>query len=62
MTIGDGAYVGSGSVITEDVAAGALALARGRQVEKPGWVARFRRRMAARKKARAAALTTGRAF
>ena len=33
---------GSGSVITKDVAADALALARGQQVEKPGWAARFR--------------------
>ena len=37
MTIGDGAYVGSGSVITEDVPADALALGRARQVNKPDW-------------------------
>lgn len=37
VTIGDGAYVGSGSVITKDVAPGALAVARGRQIERPGW-------------------------
>ena len=42
VTIGAGAYVGAGSVIVEDVAADALALARGRQVEKPGWAAQFR--------------------
>jgi len=42
VTIGDGGYVASGSVITEDVAPDALAIARGRQVEKPGWAARFR--------------------
>ena len=36
VTIGDGAYVGSGSVITEDVPADALAIGRGRQVNKPG--------------------------
>jgi len=42
VTIGDHAYVASGSVITEDVEAGALAIARGRQVNKPGWVKRFR--------------------
>ena len=36
------AYVGSGSVITEDVAPDALALGRGRQAEKPGWAAAFR--------------------
>lgn len=36
VTVGDGAVVAAGSVITEDVAADALALARGRQVQKPG--------------------------
>ncbi len=49
VRIGDGAYVGSGSVITEDVAPGALALGRGRQVEKPGWAERFRAAMSKRK-------------
>jgi bifunctional UDP-N-acetylglucosamine pyrophosphorylase / glucosamine-1-phosphate N-acetyltransferase len=34
--VGDGALTGSGSVITEDVPAEALALARARQVNKPG--------------------------
>jgi bifunctional UDP-N-acetylglucosamine pyrophosphorylase/glucosamine-1-phosphate N-acetyltransferase len=43
VTVGDGAYVGSGSAITADVTADALAIARGRQVEKPGWAADFRR-------------------
>jgi bifunctional UDP-N-acetylglucosamine pyrophosphorylase/glucosamine-1-phosphate N-acetyltransferase len=42
VTVGDGAYVGSGSVITQDVSPDALALARGRQVEKPGWAKAFR--------------------
>jgi bifunctional UDP-N-acetylglucosamine pyrophosphorylase/glucosamine-1-phosphate N-acetyltransferase len=42
VKIGDGAYVGSGSVITQDVAADALALGRGRQAEKAGWAAAFR--------------------
>ncbi len=37
--IGDTAYVGAASCITEDVPVGALALGRGRQVTKPGWVA-----------------------
>ncbi len=37
VTVGDGAYIASGSVITDDVAAGALALGRARQVVKPGW-------------------------
>ncbi|WP_245943905.1 bifunctional UDP-N-acetylglucosamine diphosphorylase/glucosamine-1-phosphate N-acetyltransferase GlmU [Acuticoccus kandeliae] len=35
VAIGDRAYVGTGSVITEDVPADALAIARGRQVNKP---------------------------
>ena len=42
VKIGDGAYVGSGSVITEDVPAQALALGRGRQVVKEGWAGRLR--------------------
>ncbi|GGE44974.1 bifunctional protein GlmU [Agaricicola taiwanensis] len=42
VTIGEGAYVGSGSVITRDVAPDALAVARGRQVEKTGWAEAFR--------------------
>ncbi|HPW18282.1 MAG TPA: DapH/DapD/GlmU-related protein [Candidatus Aminicenantes bacterium] len=37
VTVGRGAYVAAGSTITEDVSAGALAIARARQVEKPGW-------------------------
>ena len=36
VTVGDGAIIAAGSVITEDVAPDALALARGRQVQKPG--------------------------
>ena len=36
VSVGDDAMTGSGSVITQDVAAGALAIARARQVEKPG--------------------------
>lgn len=36
LTIGTSALVGSGSVITEDVEADALALGRSRQVNKPG--------------------------
>ncbi len=42
VTIGDGALVAAGSVITQDVAPDALAVARGRQVEKPGAAAAFR--------------------
>ena len=42
VEIGDGAYIGSGSVITENVPADALALARGRQTVKEGWASRLR--------------------
>jgi len=42
IEIGEGAYIGSGSVITQNVPAGALALGRGRQVIKEGWVERLR--------------------
>lgn len=42
VRIGEGAYIGSGSVITHDVAPDALAVARGRQVEKPDWAKGFR--------------------
>jgi bifunctional N-acetylglucosamine-1-phosphate-uridyltransferase/glucosamine-1-phosphate-acetyltransferase GlmU-like protein len=38
----DGAYVGSGSVITRNVPADALAVGRGRQEIKEGWASRFR--------------------
>ena len=50
VTIGDGAIVAAGSVVTRDVAADALAVARGKQEERPGWAAKFRALMAARKK------------
>jgi len=49
VTIAAGAYVGSGSVVTRDVGADALAIARAQQVEKPGWAKRFRDAMALRK-------------
>jgi bifunctional UDP-N-acetylglucosamine pyrophosphorylase/glucosamine-1-phosphate N-acetyltransferase len=58
VRIADGAYVAAGSTITNDVGVGELAVARGRQRNVPGWVARKR---AGTKTARAAeaALTEG---
>jgi bifunctional UDP-N-acetylglucosamine pyrophosphorylase/glucosamine-1-phosphate N-acetyltransferase len=47
ITIGEGAYIGSGSVITKDVPPDALAVERTQQVTKEGWVARRRARAAA---------------
>jgi bifunctional UDP-N-acetylglucosamine pyrophosphorylase / glucosamine-1-phosphate N-acetyltransferase len=38
VNIGDGAYTAAGSVITQDVPPGALAVARGRQRNVEGWV------------------------
>ena len=38
VTVGKGAYVAAGSCITDDVPAGALGIARGRQENKTGWV------------------------
>ena len=52
VTIGDGAIVGSGSVITKDVESNALAVARGRQMQKAGWATAFRDKMAAIKAAK----------
>jgi len=50
VRIGDGAYIGSGSVITREVAADALALERSPQEQRPGWAAKFRALMRKRKK------------
>jgi len=42
VTVGDGAYTAAGSVITEDVPAGAMAVGRSRQRNVEGWVERRR--------------------
>jgi bifunctional UDP-N-acetylglucosamine pyrophosphorylase / glucosamine-1-phosphate N-acetyltransferase len=52
VRIGEGAIVGAGSVVTRDVTGDALVLVRPPQEEKPGWAARFRVGMLARKQAR----------
>ncbi len=44
VVIGDGAMIAAGSVITDDIAADALALARPRQEQKEDWAKSFRER------------------
>ncbi len=50
VRVGDGAYIAAGSTITENVPADGLGIARGRQVNKPGWAAKKRRDLAAAEK------------
>jgi bifunctional UDP-N-acetylglucosamine pyrophosphorylase/glucosamine-1-phosphate N-acetyltransferase len=59
VQIGDDAFVAAGSVITDDVPDGALAVARGRQAEIPGWVARRRQEGAAEPDSNSGAPSTG---
>jgi bifunctional UDP-N-acetylglucosamine pyrophosphorylase / glucosamine-1-phosphate N-acetyltransferase len=49
ILIGEGAYIGAGSVITENVPAEALALGRARQVNKPHWAKNRRALLESRK-------------
>ncbi|HTV87821.1 MAG TPA: bifunctional UDP-N-acetylglucosamine diphosphorylase/glucosamine-1-phosphate N-acetyltransferase GlmU [Stellaceae bacterium] len=52
VTVGDGAYVATGSTVTGDVPAGALTIARARQVDKPGRAAELRARLNQQRKHR----------
>lgn len=49
VSIGDDAMIAAGSVITQDVEGGAMAIARSAQTTKPGWATRFRNKLAAKK-------------
>lgn len=49
VEVGDGAYVAAGSTITDSIPADALGIARGRQVNKPGWAAERRAKIEAEK-------------
>jgi bifunctional UDP-N-acetylglucosamine pyrophosphorylase/glucosamine-1-phosphate N-acetyltransferase len=52
VTLGDGAMTASGTVVTSNVPAGALAIGRARQETKPGFATRFFEKLRARKAAR----------
>jgi len=44
VTIGDGATIGGGSTISKNVAAGELAVARGKQMSIAGWTRPVKKR------------------
>ena len=58
VSVGDGAYTAAGSVIDQDVPPGALGIARARQQNVAGWVAKRRSGTAADDAARRAAEAT----
>lgn len=53
VTIGDGAYVGTGTTVTKDVPPDALAIGRAKQENKEGYASRLKARLKAEKDARA---------
>jgi bifunctional UDP-N-acetylglucosamine pyrophosphorylase/glucosamine-1-phosphate N-acetyltransferase len=50
ITVGDGAYVATGTTVTKDVPADALAISRVKQENKEGYASRLRSRLSAGKK------------
>ena len=52
VRVGDDALTGSGSVITEDVPDGALAIGRGKQANKPGLGLRLMQKLRQQKAAK----------
>jgi bifunctional UDP-N-acetylglucosamine pyrophosphorylase/glucosamine-1-phosphate N-acetyltransferase len=50
VTVGDGAYIATGSVVISDVPADGLTIARARQVDKPGRAADLRERLRGKKR------------
>jgi bifunctional UDP-N-acetylglucosamine pyrophosphorylase/glucosamine-1-phosphate N-acetyltransferase len=53
VTVGDGAVIGAGSVVTKDVAADALAVTRAEQKEIKGWALRRRQQKTGRRESQA---------
>jgi bifunctional UDP-N-acetylglucosamine pyrophosphorylase/glucosamine-1-phosphate N-acetyltransferase len=51
VTVGDGAYVATGTTVTKDVPEGALAIGRTKQENKEGYASRLRARLKAQKDA-----------
>jgi bifunctional UDP-N-acetylglucosamine pyrophosphorylase/glucosamine-1-phosphate N-acetyltransferase len=50
VSVGDNSYVASGTTVTEDIPAGALAIARANMVVKPGYAKKLSEKLAAHKK------------